>query len=114
MTECIPGENTGTNRRIHEVDAEAAWASADALPKPVRAVVCSAPFDLDTVEIMEFVTEGRRAGWPMDFLVREMCRSLRNAVRQCAEDWGPGYPDIPFTPLVARPRRPARRGRLVL
>lgn len=112
----LPGSNAANTspNRLMVRPVEEAWAAADALPGPLRAVVCAAPFDLDCVEIVEFWQQGRQQGWPIAVLANELLRCLRRVCREEAGAWGPGYPDIPFTPLVAQRRRPARRGRLVL
>lgn len=108
------GSNTGTARQISVVDTEQAWAAVDAMPPPILAVLHHAPFDIDPIEILDFVREARRHGWPDTSIVVEVRKSIADAARNCAPDWGPGYPATRFTPIMARPGRPCRRMRQIL
>lgn len=108
------GENVGSRNHIVVRDNGMDWDALDQLPPEFKPIVWSAPFDLDCTEIVGFVRDGRRMGWPVTVLATELARCLKKCAKAEAETWGPGYPDIPFTPLVAQRRRPARRGRLVL
>lgn len=103
------GCNTGTNHRVVIREADVCWAAADSLSSKFKALLHTAPFDIDAVEIVEFVREARAWGMPESWMVDQMRQQIATATMTAADDWGPGYPAVPFQPLVPRPARGARR-----
>lgn len=101
------GWNAGTQHNVRERDPEQVWGNLDRLPPVIREILWSAPFDMDEVEMADLVRQGRDAGYPDHAIGQVLRRLIRKDAEDQAGDWGPGYPRIPFTPLVVRyrPRR---------
>lgn len=107
------GHNAGTTNRLLDRSPEQVWGALERLPPVIRAVLWTTPFDMDEVEIEELVRQGRAADASDRAIVTVLEQLIREDVAENARDWGPGYPRMRFTPIVARPGRSGPRRRVM-